>query len=105
MLGLSGDSTQLGLHININKPNFQKFAKAVSKRSKEESSLDQELAEFNLVIKVRGVSVSVSVSVSLHIGDQGGGECHQLLWGACQALHVQRAEGEDPEKVTCGIIN
>ena len=103
MLGLSGDSTQLGLHININKPNFQKFAKAVSKRSKEESSLDQELAEFNLVIKVRGVSVSVSVS--LHIGDQGGGECHQLLWGTCQALHVQRAEGEDPEKVTCGIIS
>ena len=101
MLGLSGDSTQLGLHININKPNFQKFAKAVSKRSKEESSLDQELAEFNLVIKVRGVSVSVSV----HIVDQGGGECHQLLWGACQALHVQRAEGEDPEKVTFGIFN
>ena len=29
---------------------LQKFAKAVSRRSKEESSLDQELAEFNLVI-------------------------------------------------------
>ena len=28
---------------------LQKFAKAVSRRSKEESSLDQELAEFNLV--------------------------------------------------------
>ena len=95
--------TQLSFSLNNNKPNFQKFAKAVSKRSKEESSLDQELAEFNLVIKVRGVSVSVSVS--LHIGDQGGGEYNQLLWSACQALHVQRAEGEDPEKVTFGIFS
>merc|ERR1719411_2420175 len=33
---------------------YQKFAKAVSRRSKEESSLDQELAEFNLVINVEG---------------------------------------------------
>lgn len=39
---------------------YQKFAKAVSKRSKEESSLDQELAEFNLVIKVEGNTTNYS---------------------------------------------
>ena len=31
---------------------YQMFAKVVSRKSKEESSLDQELAEFNLVINV-----------------------------------------------------
>jgi len=39
---------------------YQKFAKAVSRRSKEESSLDQELAEFNLVINVEGRTTNCS---------------------------------------------
>ena len=49
MLGLPGVTLDFDFDQTMTE-TLQKFAKAVSRRSKEESSLDQELAEFNLVI-------------------------------------------------------
>ena len=53
IVNLRGDKDKKNIVNNcVDFTILQKFAKAVSRRSKEESSLDQELAEFNLVINI-----------------------------------------------------